>query len=296
MSVPETFDSNELLEHNVKFFGGEQNKIDWNKEVKLLSENHIHQVVFIRPDRGEMSVRKRMNANRTYGTKKRASKSKKVLKVTTVTESDGVTDIVMGDADDVIVPDHDLSRSFSEEFVDDVIGGVVDKSENSVVNKSTSIVDDDIIVVDDVVPDKSSDKELSSTANLSVKDSYYVKHLLDEQEVKFVKELNAKDARIAELEKLLEAVKASSKKAIAAEKSASDVRVDNIGRVAREGIDAMVGAYVGLQPTALSEVMEQLQRAATVSLVKRGEEIRGGNVYISTIAKLDEAMSTKPDA
>ena len=49
-----------------------------------------------------MSVRKRMNANRTYGTKKRASKSKKVVKVTTVTESDGVTDIVMADANDVI--------------------------------------------------------------------------------------------------------------------------------------------------------------------------------------------------
>ena len=110
------------------------------------------------------------------------------------------------------------------------------------------------------------------------------------------KDLNAKNARIAELEKLLEDVKASSKKEIAAEKSACDVRVNNIGKVARAGIDAMVGAYVGLQPTALSEVMEQLQRAATVSLVKRGAEIRGGNVYISTIAKLDEAMSTKPDA
>ena len=27
MSVPETFDSSELLEHNVKFFGGKKNKL-----------------------------------------------------------------------------------------------------------------------------------------------------------------------------------------------------------------------------------------------------------------------------
>ena len=172
---------------------------------------------------------------------------------------------------------------------------MVNKSKSVVVNESESVVDDDIIVVNDVVPDKSSDKELSSTVNLNVEDSYYVKYLLGVQEVKFVEKLNAKDARILELEQMLEAEKASSKKKIAAEKSASDVRVDKIGRVAREGIDAMVGAYVGLQPTALSEVMEQLQRAATVSLVKRGAEIRGGDVYKSTIAKLDEAMSTKPD-
>ena len=61
-----------------------------------------------------------MNADRTYGTKKRASKSKKVLKVTvtTVTESDGVTDIVMAGDDDVSVTVHELSRSFSEEYVD----------------------------------------------------------------------------------------------------------------------------------------------------------------------------------
>ena len=81
-------------------------------------EGGVHQVVFQRPDRGEMSVRKRVNANRTYGTKKRPSKSKKGLKVAAVTESDGVTDIVMAGDDDVSVPVHELSRSFSEEYVD----------------------------------------------------------------------------------------------------------------------------------------------------------------------------------
>ena len=107
--------------------------------------------------------------------------------------------------------------------------------------------------------------------------------------MKFVGKLNAKDDRIAELEKMLEDVKASSKKAIAAERSACDLRVYN------RGIDAMVEAYVKVQPTALSEVMEQLQMAATVSLTKRREEILGGNVYMSTIANLDEAMSTNSD-
>ena len=236
-----------------------------------------------------------MNANRTYGTKKRASKSKKLLKVNTVTESDGVTDMVVGGVDDEIVPEHDLNQSLSE-LVVDVIGDAVDKSKRVVVNKSESVVDDDIIVVDVVVPDKLSDKERPSAENLSVKDNDFVIHLLDVQDVAHVKELNAKNARIAELEKLLEDVKASSKKEIAAEKSACDVRVNNIGKVARAGIDAMVGAYVGFQPSALSEVMAFLQQAANVSFAKRGEEIRGGNVYLSTIANLDDAMSTKPDA
>ena len=128
--------------------------LDWEKEVELYDGGKgVHKVVFHWPDREGVSVRKRDNANRTYGTKKRPSKSKKVLKVATVTESD----------DDVRVPVHELSKSFSEEYVNEVIGVAVNKSKNSVVNKSTSVVDDDIIVVNDVVPDKSSDKELSSS-------------------------------------------------------------------------------------------------------------------------------------
>ena len=217
-AVPATFDSSELLEHNVKFFGGKKHKDAWNEEVRLLREEKINRIVFTRPDRGgDLSARKRLNADRFYGTKKRASKSKKVLKVTTIMENDGVTDIVMADANDVIVSEHDLNQSFSENFVDDVIGVVVDESENVVVNKSKSVlvnksesVVDDIVVVKVVVsvPDKSSDKELSSSVNLNFEESQYVKYLLGKQELEFIEMLKAKDARILELEQLLEAEKA----------------------------------------------------------------------------------------
>ena len=67
---------------------------------------------------------------------------------------------------------------------------------------------------------------------------------------------------------MLKAEKASSKKKIEAEKFASTVRVDESCRVAREGVDGMLGAYVGLHPTVMSEVMEQLQMATAVSFVK----------------------------
>ena len=43
----------------------------------------------------------------------------------------------------------------------------------------------------------------------------------------------------------------------------------------------------------VSEVMEQLKTAATMSFVKRRDEILEGNVYQSAIGNLDKAMSTK---
>ena len=73
------------------------------------------------------------------------------------------------------------------------------------------------------------------------------------------------------------------------------MRVDESCRVAREGVDGMLGAYVGLHPTVMSEVMEQLQEAAAATFVKRSAEIREGDLYKSTMAKIDEAQSTKPD-
>ena len=291
-AVPATFDSSELLEHNVKFFGGKKHKDAWNEEVRLLREEDINRVVFTRPDRGEMSARKRLNADRVYGTKKRASKSKKVLKVTTIMENDGVTDIVMADANDVIVSEHDLNQSFSKDFVDDVIGVVVDKSKSVVVNKSESVVDD-IIVVKVVagVPDKPSDKELHPNCE----ETEYVKWLLGEQEVKFLKMLKAKDDKILELEQLLKAEKAASLKKIEAEKSASMAKVDESCRVAREGMNGMLGAYVGLHPTMVSTVIEQVQEVAAATFVKTSAEIREGHFFKSTMAKIDEAQSTKPD-
>ena len=107
--------------------------------------------------------------------------------------------------------------------------------------------------------------------------------------------MSARDDKIAELEKMLEEVKASSKKAIADERSACNLRVYNIGKVARAGIDEMVEAYVSVQPSALSEVMEQLKTAATMSFVKRRDEILEGNIYQSAITNLDKAMSTVAD-
>ena len=173
-----------------------------------------------------------------------------------------------------------------------MIGVVVDKSKSVVVNKSESVVDD-IIVVKVVagVPDKPSDKELHPNCE----ETEYVKWLLGEQEVKFLKMLKAKDDKILELEQLLKAEKAASLKKIEAEKSASMAKVDESCRVAREGMNGMLGAYVGLHPTVVSEVMEQLQRATAVSFVKRAAEIRGGDLYKSTMVKIDEAQSTKPD-
>ena len=105
----------------------------------------VHTVVFQRPDREGVSVRKRDNANRVYGTKKRPSKSKKSLKVVAVTESDGATDMVVVGDDDVNVSVDVLEVSFSEECANEVISVVVDN------------------VVGEVIPDKSSDKDLSST-------------------------------------------------------------------------------------------------------------------------------------
>ena len=92
-----------------------------------------------------MSKRNCENDNRVYGTKKRPSKSKKNLKVVAVTESEGATDMVVVGDDDVNVSVDVLEVSFSEECANEVISVVVDN------------------VVGEVIPDKSSDKDLSST-------------------------------------------------------------------------------------------------------------------------------------
>ena len=169
---------------------------------------------------------------------------------------------------------NELEVSFSEQCANEVISVVVDS------------------VVGEVIPDKSSVEKLISTSGFVIEDHEYVKHLLDVQETN-VRKLNARDDKIAELEKMLEDVKASSKKAIAAERSACDLRVYNLGKVARAGVDAMVEAYVAVQPSALSEVMEQLKTAATMSFVKRRDEILEGNIYQSAITNLDKAMSAE---
>ena len=127
--------------------------------------------------------------DRGYGNKKRASKSKKVLKVSTIMENDSATDIVMTDANDSGVrdADHVLNQSFIGDFVDEM---VVD-----VVNKSESVVDDIIVVnVVDGVLDKPSDKEVHHCD-----ETEFVKHLLDDQEIKFIKMLKERDDRIFEL-------------------------------------------------------------------------------------------------
>ena len=85
--------------------------------MRLFRVNKVHKIVFPRPERGgDISNRKRLNADRVYGTKKRVSKSKKVLEVPTIMENDSATDIVMTDANDSGVSDaeHVLNQSFGK--------------------------------------------------------------------------------------------------------------------------------------------------------------------------------------
>ena len=275
MSVPEGFNTDKLLEHNVKFFGNKKNIDEWEEEVELYQHydgKGAHTVIFQRPDREGVSKRKRDNADRVYGTKKRPSKSKKNLKVVAITESDGATDMVVAGDDDMNVSVDVLEVSFGEECANEVMNVVVDN------------------VVGEAIPDKSSIEKLISTSGFEIEDHGYVKHLLDVQETN-VRELRARNDKIAELEKMLEVVKASSKKAIAAATSACDLRVHNIGLVARAEIDAMADAYVAVQPTVLSEVITLLQSAAVMSVPKRTDEAH--KISQSAIANLDKAMSTE---
>ena len=80
---------------------------------------------------------------------------------------------------------------------------------------------------------------------------------------------------------------------MADERSACDLRVYNIGKVARAGVDAMVEAYVAVQPSALSEVMALLQTASNVSVAKRRDEILEVNIFQAAITNPDKAMSTE---
>ena len=277
MSVPEGFNTDELLEHNVKFFGNKTNIDEWEDEVELYKHydgKGAHTVIFQRPDREGVSVRKRDNANRVYGTKKRPSKSKKNLKVVAVTESDGATDMVVVGDDDMNVSVDVLEMSWGEDCAKEVMNVVMDK------------------VISEVTLAKSKDKDLCSISNLEMENSSYVAYLLDQQECKFVTKLNKKDDEIAALKKMLAEVKASNEKAIAAANSACDDRVFKIGVVGRAQIDVMAEAYVAVQPTILSEVITLLTTASAVSVSKRAEDV----FKIKKLANdnLDTAMSREP--
>ena len=276
MSVPEDFNTDELLEHNVKFFGNKKNIDEWEEEVELYEHYEgkgAHTVIFQRPDREGVSVRKRDNANRVYGTKKRPSKSKKNLKAVAVTESDGATDMVVVGDDDMNVSVDVLEMSWGEDCAKEVMNVVMDK------------------VISEVTLAKSKDKDLCSISNLEMENSSYVAYLLDQQECKFVTKLNKKDDEIAALKKMLAEMKASNEKAIAAN-SACDDRVFNIGLVGRAQIDVMAEAHVAVQPTILSEVITLLTTASAVSVSKRAEDV----FKIKKLANdnLDTAMSREP--
>ena len=127
-SVPEDFNTDELLEHNMKFFGNQKNIDQWEEEVTVYRHYKVkgaHTVIFQRPDRDGVSKRKRENANRVYGTKKRASRSKKNLKVVAVTESDRATDMA-GD-DDMDVSVDVLGMSLGQDCAKEMMNVVMDK-------------------------------------------------------------------------------------------------------------------------------------------------------------------------
>ena len=85
----------------------------------------IHTIKFKRPDRGVESKRKREHACRTYGTKKRASRSKKNLKVVAITESDVATDMSGDDDMEVSV---DVLGISAQECAKEVMSDVIDKA------------------------------------------------------------------------------------------------------------------------------------------------------------------------
>ena len=80
-SVTEDFDPKDLLEHNKLFFGNKKDSDLWGKEVKQSQwlVDGTHTVFYERPDKGSESVRKLDFGGRTYGTKKRPSRSKKMV-------------------------------------------------------------------------------------------------------------------------------------------------------------------------------------------------------------------------
>ena len=131
----------------------------------------------------------------------------------------------------------------------------------------------------DGVLDKPSDKEVHHCD-----ETEFVKHLLDNQEMKFIKMQKEKDDRIFELEQLLKA-----------ERKANMKKVDESCKVARDGMEGMLDAYVGLHPTMVSKVIEQLQEVAKATYVNTLAEIRGGEFFVSTMHKIDQAQCTSPD-
>ena len=229
------FDSDELLEHNVKFFGAQKHKASWKTEVNYFRREKVHKVFFPRPERdnGEISNRKLKYATRVYGTKKRVSKTKEVLEVPAVIVNDSDTDIVMTEASDDEEDEHNVSNAACSDVVDDVL--------EDVMNKSTDVVDD---VLEDVM-NKSTDVVEHVLEDVLCRSTQYVLHVLDK-----------KDVEILRLKKLL-----------ASERIANQRKVEEACEVARSGLDGMVARFGNLHPTMLATVYSQLQQASHIVCV-----------------------------
>ena len=227
-AVSENFNSDDLLEHNVKFFGAQKHKDAWNKEVKHFKENKVHEIFFERPVRdGEISNRKRQYATRVYGTKKRVSKTKEVSVVPAVIVNDSDTNIVMTEASVDVVNMHDVSSEIIEDMVVDVLN-------NSIV---VDVLNNSIVVVDEVeaVLIKAPDVVKHVEEDLYVL-SDYSRYLLGKQEMEIIELKKAHKA--AQSEKDLEIQEL--KNMLALERKTSQTRVEEACHVAKAGMEGMV--------------------------------------------------------
>ena len=72
----EGFNRMDLLEHNKQFFGSKKQTDSWKKEVTHYKTTGVHTEFYKRPDVGCESKKKLLAGGRTYGIKKRPSRSK----------------------------------------------------------------------------------------------------------------------------------------------------------------------------------------------------------------------------
>ena len=226
-SEPENFNSDDLLEHNVKYFGAQKHKDIWNLEVSLFQETKVHKIIFERPVRDGVSKRKLQYANRVYGTKKRVSKTKEVSVVPDVIANDSDTNIVVTEASVDVVNVHDVSSEIIEDMVEDVLN-------NSIV---VDVLNNSIVVVDEVeaVLIKAPDVVKHVEEDLYVL-SDYSRYLLGKQEMEIIELKKAHKA--AQSEKDLEIQEL--KNMLALERKTNQTRVEEACHVAKAGMEGMV--------------------------------------------------------
>ena len=230
-SVPEDFDPKELLEHNKLFFGNKEDSDLWEKEVtqsQWYRGDGTHTVLFERPDKGSESNRKLEFGGRTYGTKKRPSRSKKVVAM--------IKDMA--------------AQECVKEMLDEVMGKVYSDASRV---KPTKMV-------------------LCTIGNDEGWVTGYAAHLIGVQESAHRDELNAKDAEIERLQRMLSRMRGDHKKAIEDVYSECDDRVKEIGDLAVAQVGSVAESLVASQPFIMHQVISVFNTATGVAMAQRVED------------------------